>query len=107
ARGQASLYSILLPRRRHCGGVPQSLWGRVLDPRAGREARSGGGLGQKETAISGKNRIMIFGPRNDGTVHSRARRQRASMSAYFTNSLTPPAGLGLPASPRGEHLSVG
>ena len=29
-----------------------------------------------------------------------ARRQRASMSAYFTNSLTPPTGLGLLASPR-------
>src|SRR5262245_3300386 len=30
-----------------------------------------------------------------------ARRQRASMSAYFTNSLTPPSGLGLLVSPRG------
>src|SRR5215471_13361883 len=30
-----------------------------------------------------------------------ARRQRASMSVYFTNSLTPPSGLGLLASPRG------
>jgi hypothetical protein len=30
-----------------------------------------------------------------------ARRQLASMSAYFTNSLTPPSGLGLLASPRG------
>jgi hypothetical protein len=30
-----------------------------------------------------------------------ARRQRASMSAYFTNSLTPPTGLGLLASLRG------
>ena len=30
-----------------------------------------------------------------------ARRQRPSMSAYFTNSLTPPTGLGLLASPRG------
>src|SRR5262249_9153665 len=29
-----------------------------------------------------------------------ARRQRASMSAYFTNSLRPPTGLGLLASPR-------
>jgi hypothetical protein len=28
-----------------------------------------------------------------------ARRQRTSMSAYFTNSLTPPTGLGLLASP--------
>src|SRR5262245_49605066 len=28
-----------------------------------------------------------------------ARRQRASMSAFFTNSLTPPTGLGLLASP--------
>src|SRR5262249_189495 len=34
-----------------------------------------------------------------------ARRQRASVSAYFTNSLTPPIGLGLLASPRGgDHL---
>src|SRR5262249_28306482 len=31
-----------------------------------------------------------------------ARRQRASMSAYFTNSLTPPARLGLLASPCGS-----
>jgi len=23
-------------------------------------------MGQKETAVSGKNRIMIFGPKNDG-----------------------------------------
>src|SRR5262245_52603698 len=30
-------------------------------------------------------------------------RQRTSMSAYFTNSLTPPSGLGLLASPRGEN----
>src|SRR5262249_53554744 len=34
-----------------------------------------------------------------------ARRQRASMSAYFANSLTPPTGLGLLASPRSrDHL---
>jgi hypothetical protein len=31
--GQASLYSILLPRQRHCGCIPQSLRWRVLDPR--------------------------------------------------------------------------
>jgi len=36
-----------------------------------------------------------------------ARRQRASMSAYFTNSLTLPTGLGLLASPRGGFPSVG
>ena len=24
-------------------------------------------MGQKETAVSGKNRIMIFGPKTDGT----------------------------------------
>jgi hypothetical protein len=30
-----------------------------------------------------------------------ARRQRASMSAYFTNSLTPPSGLGLLVAPAG------
>src|SRR5262249_35409013 len=34
-RGQAILYSILLPRRRHCGCIPQSLRWRVLDPRTG------------------------------------------------------------------------
>jgi len=36
-----------------------------------------------------------------------ARRQRTSMSAYFTNSLTPPNGLGLLASPRGGVFPVG
>src|SRR5262249_12221346 len=36
-----------------------------------------------------------------------ARRLRTSMSAYFTNSLTPPTGLGLLASPRGGFPSVG
>ena len=30
-RGRAILYSILLPRHRHCGRIPQSLRGRVLD----------------------------------------------------------------------------
>ena len=35
ARGQAILYSILLPRRRHCGCIPQSLRWRALDPRTG------------------------------------------------------------------------
>jgi hypothetical protein len=24
-------------------------------------------MGQKETAMTGKNRIMIYGPKNDGT----------------------------------------
>jgi len=48
-------------------GVTTALWGRVLDPRAGGVARRGGRLGQKETAVSGKNRIMIYGPKNDGT----------------------------------------
>jgi hypothetical protein len=35
----------------------------------GREARSGGRMGQKEAAVTatGKNRIMIFGPKTDGT----------------------------------------
>src|SRR5262249_57220223 len=36
-----------------------------------------------------------------------ARRQRASMSAYFTNSLTPPTGLGLLPSSRGGIFPVG
>src|SRR6516162_10090846 len=36
-----------------------------------------------------------------------ARRQRASMSAYFTNSLTPPSGLGLLALPRGRESRSG
>jgi len=58
--------SILLPRHRHCGCIPQSLRWRVLDPRtgeaqaadlgyvvghAGREARSPSRVGQKEMAI--------------------------------------------------------
>jgi hypothetical protein len=34
-RGQTIFYSILLPRRRHCGCFPQSLRWRVLDPRTG------------------------------------------------------------------------
>jgi hypothetical protein len=35
----------------------------------GREARRGGRMGQKETEATsvGKNRIMIYGPKNDGT----------------------------------------
>jgi len=38
------------------------------DPIAGREARSGGRIAQNETAImAGNNRIMIFGPKSDGT----------------------------------------
>jgi hypothetical protein len=42
----------------------------VQEPgRASGEARSRGRLGQKEMAITpdGKNRIMIFGPKNDAT----------------------------------------
>ena len=36
--------------------------------RGGREARSGGRIAQNETAImTGNNRIMIFGPKSDGT----------------------------------------
>jgi hypothetical protein len=37
--------------------------------RTGREARSGGRMGQNETdtTATGKNRIMIFGPKADGT----------------------------------------
>jgi hypothetical protein len=34
---------------------------------AGSEARRGRGMGQKETATTNKNRIMIFGPKTDGT----------------------------------------
>jgi len=34
---------------------------------AGREARSRRRMGQKEMAMTGKNRIMIYGPKNDGT----------------------------------------
>src|SRR6516225_6304025 len=67
-RGQTILYSILLPRCRHCGCIPQSLRWRVLDPRTGEaqaadlgyvvgctshEARSGGRLWQKEMAYWG------------------------------------------------------
>jgi hypothetical protein len=70
-------------RDRHCGCIPQSLRWRVLDPRTGesqaadlgyvvgctgREAGSGGRIAQNETAImAGNNRIMIFGPKSDGT----------------------------------------
>src|SRR5262249_28636648 len=36
-----------------------------------------------------------------------ARRQRTSMSAYFTNSLTPPTGLGLLGSPRAAGFFPG
>src|SRR6516165_3177901 len=36
-----------------------------------------------------------------------ARRQHTSMSAYFTNSLTPPTGLGLLALPRGRESRSG
>jgi hypothetical protein len=34
---------------------------------APREAGSRGRLGQKEMAMNGKNRIMIYGPKADGT----------------------------------------
>src|SRR5262249_18747624 len=34
---------------------------------ASREARKGRGMGQKETATTNKNRIMIYGPKTDGT----------------------------------------
>jgi hypothetical protein len=33
-RGRAIQYSILLPRHRHCGCIPQSLRWRMLDPQA-------------------------------------------------------------------------
>src|SRR5262249_55005133 len=36
-----------------------------------------------------------------------ARRQRASMSAFFYQPLTPPTGLGLLKSPRGRQIPVG
>jgi hypothetical protein len=49
----------------------------VETPRVHNAARRGGsvaargartaGLGQKEMAITGKNRTMIYGPKNDGT----------------------------------------
>jgi hypothetical protein len=35
--------------------------------RTGCEARSRRRLGQKEMAMTGKNRIMIYGPKDDGT----------------------------------------
>jgi hypothetical protein len=41
-------YSILLPRRRHCGGVPQSLRWRVLDPHAAAVKCDEGRNGVKE-----------------------------------------------------------
>jgi hypothetical protein len=65
-RGQTILYSILFPRHRHCGCIPQSLRWRVLDPRTG-EAQAAdlgyvvgctghdtggrGGLEQKEMTV--------------------------------------------------------
>src|ERR1700747_2180724 len=78
-RSSKFLYSILLPRHRHCSCIPQSLRWRVLDPPPAKpkprisatssDADTGGGgrLGQQEMAITsdGKNRIMIFGPKND------------------------------------------
>jgi hypothetical protein len=33
---------------------------------SGREARSGGRMRQQETMVTGKNRIMIYGPKTDG-----------------------------------------
>jgi hypothetical protein len=36
-------------------------------PSAGSEARRGGRMGQKETLVTNKNRIMIYGPKRDGT----------------------------------------
>jgi hypothetical protein len=33
----------------------------------GGAARGGGGLGKREMAPTGKNRIMIFGPKDDGS----------------------------------------
>src|SRR5262249_54810034 len=86
ARGRAILYSILLSRRRHCGRIPQSLRWRVLDPRtgdqaadlsyvvgcAGRGAGSPGGLDKAAPDRSvappgGQDRIMIYGPKSEGT----------------------------------------
>jgi hypothetical protein len=34
---------------------------------AGPEARRGRGMGQKETATTNKNRVMIYGPKTDDT----------------------------------------
>jgi hypothetical protein len=72
------LYSILLPRRRHCGCISQSLRWRVLDLHIGAAQVTDLGYvvrldwGQGEVAMSvappsGQNRIMIYGPKNDGT----------------------------------------
>ena len=47
-----------------------TLVGRVeeQEPKApSSEARRGGRMGQKETGMTSKNRIMIFGPKTDGT----------------------------------------
>ena len=65
-----------LPGNDENNSVTTALWGRLLDPRAGRVARREGGMGQKETAVSGKNRIMIYGPKNDGYARSSTHSKR-------------------------------
>jgi hypothetical protein len=47
---------------------------------AGGEARGRRGLGQKETAMTRKSRVMIFGPKPDGTYVVEFRRPMASRS---------------------------
>jgi hypothetical protein len=42
-------------------------WLKMKNSDAPREAGSRGRLGQKEMAMNGKNRIMIYGPKADGT----------------------------------------
>ena len=36
-------------------------------------------MGQKETAVSGKNRIMIYGPKNDAKLFALRRCERNSL----------------------------
>src|SRR5262249_9020686 len=42
-------------------------WLKMKNAALRHEARRGGRMGQKETAVTKKNRIMIYGPKNDGT----------------------------------------
>src|SRR5262249_44886203 len=53
-RGQASLYSILLPRHRHCGCISQSLRWRVLDLRTGEAQAADLGYVVECTAVTGR-----------------------------------------------------
>jgi len=48
-------------------------------------------MGQKETAVSGKNRIMIFGPKTDGTYVVEFRTAAGEALAISQSQETRPA----------------